>query len=233
MPVNPLPSPSKARTAFTLVELLVVIAIIAILAAIAIPAATGALNSSRKAKCMSNLRALGAASAGYMADNNGIMTPPFNGNAANGLPVNGVNWMAPLTNYIPMGRNAQNFPPLRGGLVNSVFSCPARATKGDNKASYGLNSGIYNSNWLARFVRIPEPSKIIHIADMMEMNTEAVLTADGRNVAFNARAGANEMAFRHGQDSCNALFCDGHVETMTSNNLVLLPTNGTRPWRWW
>ena len=54
--------------AFTLIELLLVIAIIGILAAMAVPAAGPMLERGRSAKCVGNLRQIGAAVQQYVAD---------------------------------------------------------------------------------------------------------------------------------------------------------------------
>lgn len=69
-----------AASAFTLVELLVVIAIIAILAAIAVPAFSSAQFSASRAKSAGNLKNFGAAMYSFVADNNGMMPGPANGN---------------------------------------------------------------------------------------------------------------------------------------------------------
>ena len=56
------------RPAFTLLELLVVIAITAVLLAVLLPALSGARAEGTKAKCLSNLHALGQALITYSMD---------------------------------------------------------------------------------------------------------------------------------------------------------------------
>jgi len=62
---------------FTLIELLVVIAIIATLAAILVPAVARALETARRAYCMSNMRQLQLAHFSYSQDHGGRMPRPF------------------------------------------------------------------------------------------------------------------------------------------------------------
>lgn len=61
------------RAAFTLVELLIVIAIIAVLAALLFPAAKGAMEKAKRAKCISNVRQLGASFSAFAADHSGYL----------------------------------------------------------------------------------------------------------------------------------------------------------------
>ena len=63
------------KHAFTLIELLVVIAIIGILIAILMPVVAKALESSRRANCANNLKALGNSFLAYAGDNKGDLPP--------------------------------------------------------------------------------------------------------------------------------------------------------------
>ncbi len=65
-------SPRSANGAFTLIELLVVIAIIAILAGILFPVFARAKRSAKQTACISGLKQVGAATAMYMSDHDGV-----------------------------------------------------------------------------------------------------------------------------------------------------------------
>jgi len=65
--------PSRARRAFTIIELLVVIGIIGILAAMIVPAVSHARGMAWRANCQSNLRSLGVALRVYLNQNNDVM----------------------------------------------------------------------------------------------------------------------------------------------------------------
>jgi len=70
--------------AFTLIELLVVISVIALLISIVLPALGSARETSRRAKCMANLRSIGQGFAMYLSANKGMfpMVNPLHGSSS-------------------------------------------------------------------------------------------------------------------------------------------------------
>ena len=121
---------SKSFRAFSLVELLVVVAIIAVLASLAVPAATKAIESGHKARCLGNMRTLSAGLLQYTADNNNMFP--------------GWGWAYNDPSYAKPPDRANPPPPfkpresghgdvrcgllMRGGYVTSesAFLCPAK-----------------------------------------------------------------------------------------------------------
>ena len=83
----------RKATAFTLIELLVVIAIIGVLAALLLPSLASAKRKSYETKCLSNLKQLALASAGYLGDSGYFA-------AKNHPSFPGGTWMGTLKDYI-------------------------------------------------------------------------------------------------------------------------------------
>jgi prepilin-type N-terminal cleavage/methylation domain-containing protein/prepilin-type processing-associated H-X9-DG protein len=111
------------RRAFTLIELLVVISIIAVLSALLLPAINTVRTVARSAVCLSNLRQIGLALAGYQADFNGLMPPPIhrvdNGDGTTSL----VNYPGTGT-YMWYGAT-QEYLGREDGKRNAAAVCPA------------------------------------------------------------------------------------------------------------
>jgi prepilin-type N-terminal cleavage/methylation domain-containing protein len=80
----------KSAAGFTLVELLVVIVIVAILSAVLFPVVRKALESSRQATSISNLKQIGQALAKYQLDHDGHSPPVLFAYAVSGASMKGV-----------------------------------------------------------------------------------------------------------------------------------------------
>jgi prepilin-type N-terminal cleavage/methylation domain-containing protein len=68
-------NPSRLRTAFTLVEVLVTLGVIAVLIALLLPSLASVNESARRVVCQSNLRQIGTGVLMYADDNHGFLIP--------------------------------------------------------------------------------------------------------------------------------------------------------------
>ncbi len=119
------------RRAFTLIELLVVISIIALLIGITFPALGQARETSRRAKCLANLKSLGQGFVLYMNDSKGLfpMVRPLH-NTGNPPPPGGGNdpsLLELLPTYLDVEAPRPEDPndPNSFFISADVFKCPA------------------------------------------------------------------------------------------------------------
>ena len=134
-----------ARSAFTLVELLVVIGIIALLIAILLPALNKARTQAQTTQCLSNLRQLDAALMNYQTDNQGHMWPYYYGNGGSTAVV----WPTILLQYVVPSSSSLDVldNPLNAAklvLQSSIYLCPA-ARDPNYGAPAGLKTGTADS----------------------------------------------------------------------------------------
>lgn len=203
-----------ARNAFTLIELLTAIAIVGVLMGILTPVVTKFRASANSARCVSNLREIGAAMSLYANDNGDRLPAP-------GPPDADArdSWMAQIHRY-----TGAPFPAAgTGRLVNSVssiFLCPSwpfeDSTANEQRLpgySMWAELGGSDPDWNQRrpLSEILQPSRVLlaieHEESAFAGRSQAWL--DGGAYLSNP----NERgALRHGIHA-NYLFADGHVSS--------------------
>ena len=198
--------------AFTLIEVLVVISIIAILATISIPIIQSSIAKSDSAKCLGNLRDLGAQITSYAADK-GRYPKIYNNN-----PI----W-AEIGNW--------------SGTKNpSTWLCPARLVKKNSTGAsftpaYTANKRVFPDAGLP-VAAVPRPAQVIALIDaaqragsgwaMQQMTVTGATDPASAETALTGQPITQPntdicdtfacVRYRH-NNSANALFLDGHVET--------------------
>ncbi len=214
--------------AFSLVEILVVIAIIALLAATAIPVFNSVTAQGKSAKCIGNLRAIGAAAFAYAQDNDGRLPPiaqSYNWNAANAHRW----WMSFLYDYGTTSTNVVD--------VRKIWRCPAVTDdefRKDNAIVYSSYTAFRpivnyvsanNPSGSYKLMQIQKPSVVWMFGDGgkpvgdsgVDAPPEKYLTAAAMaryKKAWDAAQG--KPAFRHsGNTSAHYVACDGHVESLS------------------
>lgn len=212
-----------ARTrGFSLTELLVTLTIIVVLAALTVPAVRSSMESSRQAKCASNLRQISLGLLSYAAENNGRLPPTSTVTSNIGEETT---WGRAIWTYVGYNERSFSSPAndllLRSGAVNeNVFRCPstrqraipnpAVGTVNSNRYSYGLNFSPLvalgyagDAKWTAGIPLsvIPQPT------------TTALVTEDSfcRGDWWGYRIYYGLIP--HNQGS-NVLYFDGHVQWM-------------------
>jgi prepilin-type N-terminal cleavage/methylation domain-containing protein/prepilin-type processing-associated H-X9-DG protein len=243
---------------FTMIELLVVIAVIAILASLLLPALSRARRTADAAVCKGNLRQMGVALSMYSADT-GYFPGNYSPRSEPGQPFpTYVVWPEILEAYtsskVPKegqgGASIYNCPALPRAVKNADFAYGyngfgAKAHPNPLRDDRGLGLGFSG----AKNLRVGEdeilrPVEMITIADASPMARTAerglwtsydLSTAIGGLYppASPALAG-NESLLRavrqRHSGRWNTLFCDGHIEDLTTGKMFARKPEVLRRW---
>jgi prepilin-type N-terminal cleavage/methylation domain-containing protein/prepilin-type processing-associated H-X9-DG protein len=208
------------RRAFTLIELLVVIGIIAVLIAILLPAMRVANEQSKSLQCMNNLRELGLAAQMYVMRSQGYYPLAYNDPSSE-------SWDFKV-------ENGQVLPGIlwTGKVISQIHQCPSCEVKSptvtDPYTGYNYNTSFIGHGSMefprqapAKAVQVRRPSEVALFGDggyfggtnkFMRAPVKENPVTDGDSVGATTRA-AGTQAFRH-RGRTNAVFCDGHAESL-------------------
>jgi prepilin-type N-terminal cleavage/methylation domain-containing protein len=176
---NPAPTDARAagpraarRAAFTLVELLVVITIIAVLLGLTLPALSGTRETSRRLKCLTNLKGLGVGLAAYMNDSNELLprVRPLHDPNGNTNDISLLDVMVVYLSVPAPVRSDPNNPNSPFVNVSEVFICPSDKTGKDaatnfaplwqtSGTSYEYLAGEFM--WALEQLTVPDPQAAV------------------------------------------------------------------------
>ena len=242
----------RRKTGFTLVELLVVISIIALLMAILFPALNRAREQAKFTVCKTSLHQYGLAMGLYLADYDGAFPDSLiwlyaDGNDSVVMPdrwhdaaaiPNGTLWPyleAKDAHMCPTFYSlAQTFGPNHAGHNPAVPIDP--------QYSYSMNGylGYGQFGIVAQEEQVRRPAEVFAFSEenLWTMEGLSSYVLNNNNLVIRTDGGWNNFATYHNTSStdlnegvANAVFVDGHVQTVRAENGYKLswPTGGPVP----
>ena len=200
----------RGRRGFTLIELLVVIAIIAILAALLIPAVRNALETGKRALCLSNLRQLQIAHTAYSTSHDGEMPSSMTDKslAANSWALN--------------TRGARTYEQRLRGLKEGalwpyvesadVYKCPAHPFP-EYERHFSINNYLNGESSFGPFRKSNEqvamPSRTFSFIE--EPDPRVFLLNSWATDIKSIWRWVDPVGYWH-LEGCNLAFADGHAE---------------------
>jgi prepilin-type processing-associated H-X9-DG protein len=198
--------------------LLVVISIIGVLAALGFSGASAAIRKSQTTECLSNMRQIGTAMQLFVGENGGRLP----GTSHLGTNSTG-RWTNALATYLG---------------TNFSAKCPAMKKHTDSN-TYGWNDMMMPTNSTGQglpMASVKSPSSTLLVAEKAyeKKNTDhlhfsRVLGLGGRGGGrISVNQFKREVEIQSHGNSANYLFVDGHVESLTTNDLQKR-LSGVRP----
>ncbi len=224
---SPTPPPTSRRACwlqgFSQLELFLAIALLAVLLALAFPILARARGAGSVARCVNNLRLIGAGVQGYLSEHRQTFPPEPRYLSLNGflLTIMAGHEIGILPN------TALDLNPK--GPVYQAWVCPADPTRGGmnqygalhgvpgEEGENGINAHSYKANaylFKRSMAEVAQPGKTI-------LMTEFPWSVAGTRAIYPAGSSWSSMypkEWHHG--NVNVLFVDGHVEKLSAASLA-------------